>query len=124
MDFKDYFKKNKAKLSDRDVIAIRIGGAITEARLRAGLSQSKLAQMIGTKQPSLARAENGDIIPGIEFLYKIAKALKIELSGPKFEFADSRQSLNFHSFSSNSSKSQGLTSPYFVTDEKHSIKFN
>jgi DNA-binding XRE family transcriptional regulator len=74
MNFKKYFEKNPpAKLSDREELAIYVGGLITAVRIHSGLSQAKLAKKIGTKQPSLARAEAGDVIASIEFLYKIAK---------------------------------------------------
>jgi transcriptional regulator with XRE-family HTH domain len=76
MDFKQYFKKNPpAKLSDKQEIAIKLGGLITSVRLHFGLSQSQLAKKIGTQQPSLARAEAGDVEPSFMFLYKIAKAI-------------------------------------------------
>lgn len=75
MNFKEYFKKNKVKLTDRQRIAIQVGGLITQARLRSGFTQAKLAKKIGTKQASVARAENGSVLlPSILFLSKIAKA--------------------------------------------------
>jgi len=55
MDFKEYFKENNVNLSDKEKIAIKIGGLITAARLHSRFSQAKLAEMIGTQQPSVAR---------------------------------------------------------------------
>src|SRR3989344_830019 len=75
MNFKKYFEKNKVKLSDKEMIAIKLGGLITAVRLHADLSQAQLARKIGTQQPSLARAEAGDVEPSVEFLYKIAKKI-------------------------------------------------
>ena len=91
MDYKEYFKTNSVKLSDRQLIAVRLGGLITAARLHSHLSQAELAKEIGTQQPSLARAEKGEVVPSIEFLYKIAKAIKTEFIFPKFGFMDERE---------------------------------
>jgi len=46
------------------------------------LTQTQLAEMIGTRQPSIARLENGSSIPSLSFLNKIAMALdaKIEVN--------------------------------------------
>ncbi len=97
MDYKKYFKSNKVKLSDREFVAVRLGGLITAARLHSRLSQAELAREIGTQQPSLARAEKGDVVPSVEFLYKIAKALKTEFIFPKFGFMEEREQ-TVHSF--------------------------
>ena len=90
MDHKEYFEKNKVELSDKQVIAIKLGGLITAARLHSRLSQVELAKKIGTQQPSLARAEKGEVTPSVEFLYKIAKALKTEFVFPKFGFMEEK----------------------------------
>ena len=84
-------KKNKVKLSDREFVAIKLGGLITAARLHSRLSQTELAKAIGTQQPSLARVEKGDVIPSVEYLYKIAKALKTEFIFPKWGFMEERE---------------------------------
>lgn len=74
MNIKKYFEKNPpVKLSDKEEIAIKLGSLITNVRLDSKLSQAELAKKIGTQQPSLARAEAGDVAPSVEFLYKIAK---------------------------------------------------
>lgn len=91
MDFKEYFKLNSVNLSDKEKIAIKVGGLITSARLYSRLSQAELAGKIGTKQPSVARAEKGEMIASIEFLYKIAKALNTEFIFPKFGFMEDRE---------------------------------
>lgn len=79
MNFKNYFKNNPINLSDKEKIAVQVGGLITSARFYATLSQSELAEKIKTKQPSIARAENGEVVASIEFLSKIAKAVNTEL---------------------------------------------
>lgn len=91
MDYKEYFKKNKTTLSDKQIVAIKLGGLITAARLYCRLSQTELAKKIGTQQPSLARAENGEVVPSVEFLYKIAKALKTDFIFPSFGFMSSKE---------------------------------
>lgn len=91
MDFKKYFEQEKIILSDKQHIAVKIGGLITAARLYSHLSQAELAAQIGTKQPSVARAEKGEMVPSIEFLFKIAKAIKTEFIFPKFSFMEDRE---------------------------------
>ncbi len=57
------------------------GYQIARLRIQRGLTQAQLAEMVGTRQPSIARLENGSSIPGLSFLRRIAKALnaRIEL---------------------------------------------
>lgn len=46
-----------------------------------GLTQAQLAEMVGSRQPSIAKLENGTGAPSLSFLTKIAEALgaKIEI---------------------------------------------
>jgi transcriptional regulator with XRE-family HTH domain len=85
MDYKQYAKLNKINLDSPDPI-FEVSNLITEARLHAGLSQAQLANLIGTKQPSIARAEKGSVVPSVEFLKKIADAIGTYLVPPKFGF--------------------------------------
>ncbi|MBW6473972.1 MAG: helix-turn-helix transcriptional regulator [Anaerolineaceae bacterium] len=57
------------------------GYQVARLRILRGLTQAQLAEMVGTRQPSIARLENGSSIPSLSFLNKIATALnaKIEL---------------------------------------------
>lgn len=57
------------------------GYQIARLRIRRGLTQAQLAEMVGTRQPSIARLENGNSIPSLSFLRRIADALdaRIEL---------------------------------------------
>lgn len=50
---------------------------LTVLRLSAGLSQVKLAQMVGTSQPHIARIEGGRTDPGTEMIAKLAAALAV-----------------------------------------------
>ena len=54
---------------------------IARLRMLRGLTQAQLAEMVGTRQPSIARLENGTSTPSLSFLTKIAEAL-----GAKIEF--------------------------------------
>jgi DNA-binding XRE family transcriptional regulator len=60
---------------------LKPGYQISRLRIQRGLTQSQLAEMVGTRQPSIARLENGSNIPSLSFLDRIAKALdaRIEL---------------------------------------------
>ena len=57
------------------------GYQIARLRIQRGLTQAELAKMIGTRQPSIARLENGSSIPSLSFMERIANALdaRIEL---------------------------------------------
>jgi transcriptional regulator with XRE-family HTH domain len=48
---------------------------VARLRILRGLSQEQLADLVGTKQPSIARLERGTATPSLLFLRKIAKAL-------------------------------------------------
>jgi DNA-binding XRE family transcriptional regulator len=57
------------------------GYQVARLRMLRGLTQAQLAEMVGTRQPSIARLENGTSAPSLSFLTKIAEAL-----GAKIEF--------------------------------------
>lgn len=50
---------------------------LTVLRLMVGLSQARLAEMIGTSQPHIARIEGGRTDPGTEMIAKLARALAV-----------------------------------------------
>lgn len=52
---------------------------IARLRIEAGLTQAQLAELVGTKQPSIARLERGQTQPSFEFLSRIATALGMRL---------------------------------------------
>ncbi|HEY4524046.1 MAG TPA: helix-turn-helix transcriptional regulator [Candidatus Paceibacterota bacterium] len=118
MDYKKYFSKNNIKLSDRDFVAVKLGGLITAARLHSFMSQAQLAKKISTQQPSLARAESGEVVPSVEFLYKIAKALKTEFIFPKFGFMEGRTGTAYLFCDC------GSLAPYFTEGVNEKIKMN
>lgn len=57
------------------------GYRVARLRMQHGLTQAQLAELVGTRQPSIARLENGTSAPSLSFLNKIAAALdaKIEV---------------------------------------------
>lgn len=59
--------------------AFEVGEMLSEARVIKGLTQTRLAELINTKQQSIARAESGKHLPSLSFLVKIAMALKTHL---------------------------------------------
>jgi transcriptional regulator with XRE-family HTH domain len=89
MHLKDYkhklmsnpeFKKEYDKID----LAFEISKMIIELRIKKGVTQKRLAELLGTKQPSIARVENGTLLPSITFLDNIAKALGTYLLPPRF----------------------------------------
>jgi transcriptional regulator with XRE-family HTH domain len=87
---KEYFSKDTA---------FEIGMRILEVRILRKLTQKQLANKIGTKQPSIARIENGSYLPNISFLEKIAKALKTDLILPQFKILEKSNDSHFASSS-------------------------
>jgi transcriptional regulator with XRE-family HTH domain len=63
------------------VYELEPGYQIARLRMQRGLTQKQLAEMVGTRQPSIARMENDNNIPSLSFLKRIADALnaRIEL---------------------------------------------
>ncbi len=48
---------------------------VARMRIERGLTQAQLAELVGTKQPSIARLESGVSEPSLSFLRKVATAL-------------------------------------------------
>lgn len=57
----------------------RLEEQLIELRNKIGLTQQKLAEKIGTKQPAVARFEKKLTNPTVKFLSKIAKAMDLSL---------------------------------------------
>ena len=79
--FKKQLLKNKTVRQEYDGLETEyaIARAVLEYRLKNGLTQSELAQKVGTKQSAISRLESGNYNPTITFLEKIAKALHLNL---------------------------------------------
>jgi ribosome-binding protein aMBF1 (putative translation factor) len=71
------------KLIAEEALNVRVARMIYEARTRAGLTQAQLAELIGTKQPVIARLEDADYEGhSLSMLQRIAAALgqRLEVS--------------------------------------------
>jgi transcriptional regulator with XRE-family HTH domain len=75
----DYEKWREQQLQDPEFVAElekqEPGYQVARLRIKLGLTQAQLAEMVGTKQPSIARLENGEGSPSLSFLEKVAEAL-------------------------------------------------
>ncbi|MBI5542434.1 MAG: helix-turn-helix transcriptional regulator [Deltaproteobacteria bacterium] len=58
---------------------LQLARKVRSARQARGLSQASLARMVGTKQPAIARLERGHVLPRLDLLERIAKALGAHL---------------------------------------------
>lgn len=74
--FRDW-KKEQLKDPEFAAIAHELepGYQIARLRIAHGLTQAQLAEMVGTRQPSIARIESGKSLPSLLFLERIAKVL-------------------------------------------------
>lgn len=52
---------------------------IARARIAKGLTQTQLAEMLGTHRSNISRLESGEHNPSLDFLLKVAAALDVEL---------------------------------------------
>lgn len=85
--FKQKLFKNpefKRVYEDKSDLYFETSEMVEEIRMKAGLTQAKLAEMIGTRQSSIARIEGGTTLPSLSFLKRIAEALDTYLIPPKF----------------------------------------
>lgn len=65
----------RQKLANR--VASESGSSLAHLRLKAGLSQSKLAEKMGVQQPYIARIERGDDDLKISTIENLARALNM-----------------------------------------------
>jgi DNA-binding XRE family transcriptional regulator len=76
-------KRAVALARARQRLAKKLEGAssfsLTALRLSKGVSQAKLAAMIDTQQPAIARIEKGDVDLMFSTIEKIAKALDVSI---------------------------------------------
>ena len=71
-----YIKEEYERLAPQFDIASQI----IELRKKKGISQTKLAELVGTKQSAIARIESGNYNPSLQFLDKIAVALGVNVT--------------------------------------------
>ena len=71
------------KMIAEEALNVRVARMIFDARTRAGLTQTQLAELIDTKQPVIARLEDADYEGhSLSMLQRIAEALgqRLEVS--------------------------------------------
>lgn len=64
---------------------LQLAEIVYAARTRAGLTQTELAQRMGTKQSVISAIESGGQVPSFAMLSRVAHALELHLN---VEFAD------------------------------------
>lgn len=75
-----FMKKNNNTQNNNCILSQSVGDIVKSRRTRLGLTQTELAERLGTQQPSIARVESGKFLPSLIFLNKIATCLDIELT--------------------------------------------
>jgi transcriptional regulator with XRE-family HTH domain len=82
-DITDYKNWREQQMQDSEFVAelekLEPGYQVARLRIKLGITQAQLAEIVGTKQPSIARLENGDSSPSLSFLEKVAEALGAEV---------------------------------------------
>ncbi|MCK5576730.1 MAG: helix-turn-helix domain-containing protein [Dehalococcoidales bacterium] len=54
--------------------------SVIERRNQLGISQTKLAKIVGTKQPAISRLEKGDYNTTLSTFFKVTNALGLDIS--------------------------------------------
>lgn len=69
------------KMIEEEKINLHVSRLIYDARTAAGLTQKELAQLVGSKQPVIAKLEDADYEGhSLSMLRRIAEALHLKLS--------------------------------------------
>jgi len=80
--FDDLWEASNLTQAEKDEIQLKIDlvGKLIEAREEKGISQKRLAEMSGLKQPAIARLERMQTTPQIDTLLKVLKPLGYTLA--------------------------------------------
>ena len=80
--FDDMWERSTLTQTEKDEIQLKISlvGKLIEAREQKGISQKRLAEMSGLKQPAIARLERMQATPQIDTLFKVLKPLGYTLA--------------------------------------------
>ena len=80
--FEDIWEESNLTQAEKDEIELKIAltGKLIEARVQKGISQKRLAEMSGLKQPAIARLERMGATPQIDTLFKVLKPLGYTLA--------------------------------------------
>jgi transcriptional regulator with XRE-family HTH domain len=76
-------------------MSFEIGKMIADARIARKMTQERLAEILQTQQPSIARVERGSYLPSFSFLQKIADALNAKLLPPRLELRGDEFHISF-----------------------------
>jgi transcriptional regulator with XRE-family HTH domain len=68
-----------AELNHIQAVA-QVVNALFQRRIELGLTQAEVAQKAGLKQESIARLENGNVVPRLDTVFKVAHALGMKLT--------------------------------------------
>ena len=76
----EWMKDPKIKKAYDDLeVEFTLHSLMIEQRIKKGMTQKKLAELVGTKQSSIARFESGRYNPTFAFMQKLASALGAKL---------------------------------------------
>ena len=80
--FEDLWEESDLTEAEKEEIQLKIDfvGKLIEAREQKGISQKRLAEMSGLKQPAIARLERMQATPQIDTLFKVLKPLGYTLA--------------------------------------------
>jgi len=80
--FDDLWEASNLTQTEKDEIQLKISliGKLIEAREEKGISQKRLAEMSGLKQPAIARLERMQATPQIDTLFKVLRPLGYTLA--------------------------------------------
>ena len=80
--FDDLWNASNLTQAEKDEIQLKIDlvGKLIEAREQKGISQKRLAEMSGLKQPAIARLERMQATPQIDTLFKVLRPLGYTLA--------------------------------------------
>ena len=72
-----------------------LGDAVIRERIKMGLSQAELAEMVGTKQANISRIESALGNPTLKLISKILHALKLDINFISSTSTNSYKSIPF-----------------------------
>ncbi|GHV37755.1 transcriptional regulator [Clostridia bacterium] len=80
--FEDLWDSCTLTQAEKDEIQLRVDlhGALIEARNKKGMTQARLAELSGLKQPAIARLERMHNTPKIDTLFKVLAPLGYKLA--------------------------------------------
>lgn len=74
------YRKTISSIPESELAAINILSQLEATRISRGISQKEFAEMIGMKQPQLAKLERLDSVPTLATLERYAGGLGLKIS--------------------------------------------